>query len=110
MAVKVQAFSQEDGILQFETYDISARSVWGNSLEQFKQQFPQYATCIVVSEATDTWIETAYSPANDTTFIMKYHRDADGLIDREEVIGFYHGEPDPELTFFYQDKGTIASV
>lgn len=42
-------------------------------------------------------IYTAYAPENDMTFILK-----DTMLDGEpiatEVIGFYYGEPDDELT------------
>lgn len=58
----------------------------------------------------NTWTEVAYAPNIDTTFIMKYKQNEDGLICYEEVIGFYHGEPEDQWTEYYKDKGVKWEV
>lgn len=55
-----------------------------------------------------TWIEAAYAPNVDTTFIVQYEQDDNGLIFRETVVGFYHGEPEERWTEYYQDKGVTC--
>lgn len=52
----------------------------------------------------DKYLETTYSNEMDMTFILEEtYKEIDGectLISRE-VKGFYHGEPDEELTMEY---------
>lgn len=52
--------------------------------------------------------ETCYHKSNDITFVMKKAYDDSGLIENkdgesicEEVIGFYHGEPNVQETDYY---------
>lgn len=109
MIINVGAY--RNGDLQYEkSYSIDSLTALSDALEIFNAEFPQYSDCIVIAEESEeaTWIEAVYAPAADTTFIMEYHRNADGLIVSEKVVGFYHGEPEPGLTEEYKDKGTVA--
>ena len=54
-----------------------------------------------------TEIEPVYSPEADITFLMKYTY-RNGEVIAEEVIGFYHGEPNDKDTEEYSAKGTSA--
>lgn len=56
-----------------------------------------------------TWIEEAYSPSSDITFLVQYTQEGDTLV-REEVVGFYHGEPEAQWTEYYKDKGVVADI
>lgn len=57
-----------------------------------------------------TIFATGYAQEIDTTFIMKYTKNENGEICHEEVVGYYHGEPEEELTEYYKDKGVSCSV
>lgn len=104
------------GVRQYQkVYDNNSQTLQ-NALDTFAEQFPEYSDCVIVAEEAPViaaeeahkWVEAVYAPANDTTFIVEYQRNAEGLIFREQVVGFYHGEPDPELTEAYRHLGVVA--
>ena len=45
--------------------------------------------------------ETCYYKPNDITFIMKRTYKDNSPVETEEVINFYHGEPNPNWTDYY---------
>ena len=54
-----------------------------------------------------TEIETGYIPEMDMTVILQYtYRNGDPVA--EQIVGFYHGEPDAEMTKEFSTKGTTA--
>ncbi len=58
-----------------------------------------------ILDGTET--KAVYSPEADITIIMKYLY-SNGELIAEEVIGFYHGEPNDKDTETYSTKGTTA--
>ena len=55
-----------------------------------------------------TWeIETGYVPELDMTIITQDTYEGGHLV-KEEIIGFYHGEPNDEDTKTYSHKGVVC--
>lgn len=106
MMVKVQAFRDSKFTGDEKVYDLSRP----DALVRFKVDHPQCNDCILVAETLDAWVEATYSPSADISIIIRYWRDRDGLLAREEVVGFYHGEPDEKATAFYADRGLVAEL
>ena len=52
----------------------------------------------------NTKLRTCYAQSDDMTFICREEYDADGNAISTEVVGFYYGEPEDELTKIYADN------
>ena len=98
----IRANTEEEALSKFKemTVDGGYRDMM-EDVESFDAQIVDH-TIIDGKE-----IETLYCPEGDMTFIMEYTYKRGEMI-AEQVIGYYHGEPNENCTEKYKDKGTFC--
>ncbi len=100
----VRANSEEEALAKFEDMTIDG------GYRDLMEDVEDFSVNVVAHRVLDgDEIETAYVPDMDMTVIVKYTY-RNGAAVAEQIVGFYHGEPNDHDTEYYTGKGTVATM
>lgn len=98
----IRANSPEEARQKFEEMMLDT------NYRDMMEDVEEFSAEIVDSRVIDgTEIETGYIPEMDMTVIIQYTY-RNGELITEQIVGFYHGKPDDEMTKEFSTKGTVA--